>query len=158
MLFNTFFSYMAIGLFTMASADVQLISPASGSSVAGGAVTLQWQDSGANPALVAIAAADIILCTGTDLAPVTLLTLAGSVPLGKTTSLAVTIPVTIGATGQYFIKFVETTGGGSVVTTYSDRFTLTGMTGTAMANVGLAAAGPLGTTPAAALLETAAAT
>lgn len=139
-------------------ADVELTSPASGASLAGGAVTLEWKDSGALPTLAAISVADIILCTGTDAAPQLLDTLAGSVPMGTTTSLAVTIPLTIGTNGQYFIKFVETTAAGSVVTTYSDRFTLTSMTGTTVANTGLAASGPAGTTPAAALLESAAAT
>lgn len=139
-------------------ADVQLVSPASGASIAGGAVTLKWQDSGAKPALVAIKAADIILCTGTNAAPQLLDTVAAAVPLGSTTSLAVTIPLTIGATGQYFFKFVSTTAGGQVVTTFSNRFTLTGMTGTVVANTGLAAVGPAGTTPPAALTETAAAT
>lgn len=149
---------LTLGILHSAKADVELTSPASGSSLAGGAVTLEWQDSGANPALVAIKAADIVLCTGTDAAVQTLYTLAGSVAMGTISSLSVTIPLTIGATGQYFLKFVETTAEGNVLTTYSDRFTLTGMTGTTVANTGLAAAGPAGTTPAAALLETAAAT
>lgn len=139
-------------------ADVELVTPASGATLAGGAMTLTWQDDGTLPALVAIAAADIVLCTGTNAAVQTLYTIAGGVPLGTETSLAVTIPITIGASGQYFIKFLSTTADGYVVTTYSDRFILTGMTGSVVANTGLAVTGPAGTTPAAALTETAAAT
>lgn len=139
-------------------ADVELTNPASGDSLSGGQVTLDWTDSGAYPALAAISVADIILCTGTNASPQLLYTLAGSVPMGTTKTLSVTIPVTIGSTGQYFLKFVETTALGVVVITFSDRFTLTSMTGTVVANTGLAASGPAGTTPAAALLETAAAT
>lgn len=159
MRFDTFSLTAWVSLFvTYTTADVQLVTPASGATLAGGAVTLQWKDSGLEPALVAIAAADIVLCTGTNAAPQQLTTLAGAVALGSLTSFAVTIPVTIGTSGQYFLKFVSTTGQGSVVITYSDRFTLTGMTGTVPANSGLAVTGPAGTTPAAALTETAVAT
>lgn len=73
------------------------------------------------------------------------------------TSQQVTIPATLGTNGQYFIKFVETTSTGQVVITYSARFTLTGMTGSLVANSGLSNDAPPGSTPAAAL-QTGAAT
>lgn len=47
-------------------ADVKLTSPAAGASVVAGTISLQWQDSGALPALSSIATADIVLCTGTN--------------------------------------------------------------------------------------------
>ena len=100
--------------------DVSVVSPAAGASIPGGAVTLTWTDSGANPLLAAIKVADIQLCTGTNAAIVSqsqseqrtsqkdltdcikqlLTTLAAAVPMGAETSLAMTIPVTIGANGQ----------------------------------------------------------
>ncbi|BFZ54523.1 Cell wall synthesis protein kre9 precursor [Savitreella phatthalungensis] len=131
-----------------AVADVLLTSPAAGSSLAGGSITLQWTDSGALPALSSLKNADIVLCTGTNTNIQTLLTVAGAVALNTRTSLTVTIPPTIGTTGQYFLKFISTTTSGLVVTTFSSRFTLTGMTGTLVANTGLSNGGPAGTTPA----------
>ena len=50
----------------LVSADVKLTFPAPGASVAAGTLSLQWQDSGALPRLSSIAAADIVLCTGSD--------------------------------------------------------------------------------------------
>ena len=154
MLFGTLFSLLLFSWLRTATADIQLTNPASAASIPGGAVILKWQDSGKLPALSSIKVADIILCTGSNGAPLTLYTLAGAVPISTITQLSVTIPLTLGTSGQYFIKFVSTTTNGIVVITYSNRFQLTGMTGTAAAGTSQPAVGPSGTTPAAVSITT----
>ncbi|KAK9244864.1 hypothetical protein V1506DRAFT_539906 [Lipomyces tetrasporus] len=115
-------------------ADVEFVIPQAGASYAAANVlTVTWQDNGDSPSMTDMSTATLKLCgntdatdfdcfftifpTGTPLSP-----LAGKYTWD--------IPVAQAANGQYFLQMtpILTTGGYMVI--YSDRFTLTGMTGT----------------------------
>jgi len=104
--------------------------PAAGASVPGGsAFTVTWKDSGDAPALADLSAYQLFLFTGSNTAPTQLISLSTGAFTANT--LTVTVPVgTAGSkTNAYFLGMISTATAGGTVTSYSSRFSLTGMTG-----------------------------
>ncbi|MCJ1319938.1 hypothetical protein MMC15_005274 [Xylographa vitiligo] len=118
-------------------ADVEFLTPAPGASEpAGSTITATWQDSKNAPALTSLAGYTILLMVGGDTdatsqqVPTVPAAIAGNHNLG--TSITFTVPVTGGPPDKnaYFLKITSapTSGGGTVVN-YSQRFSVSGMTG-----------------------------
>lgn len=116
----------------LAFADVKITSPAAGATIPGGtAVTITWADSGVAPAITDLAGYTILLYSGSNAAPVSLLALTSGTFAATPNSASVTIPVTIGGAtaNAYFLGVESTAKTGGTVVNYSSRFTLSGMTG-----------------------------
>ncbi|KAF2260706.1 hypothetical protein CC78DRAFT_472153 [Lojkania enalia] len=133
LLWHSFALVAALGL---VSADVQFTSPKAGAKITGGsAVVVEWKDSGDSPAISDLTTYQLFLCAGGDTEDTydTLYTMvtAGqfSITGNKATS---TIGLGLGddTTNAYFFKMISTAAKGGTVVNYSNRFTLTGMTGT----------------------------
>ncbi|TGO36380.1 hypothetical protein BHYA_0126g00060 [Botrytis hyacinthi] len=95
--------------------------------------TVTWADNGDAPAIADITTYQLDLCagssTGADLAVIYPVT--ASAALGSTVSTSVTVPAARGSsvTNAYFMRMIATTASGTV-TVYSNRFSISGMTGT----------------------------
>jgi len=131
----------------LALADVEFTVPAAGASVAGGTTfTVTWKDSGTAPSISDLSAYQLFLYTGSNDSPQQL---ASLVPGSAFTSDSTTVTVAVGIGGStanaYFLGMISTATAGGTVTNYSDRFTLTGMTGVFSAAVQTALAGVSGT-------------
>jgi len=113
-------------------ADVKFTIPAAGQTYpAATALTVTWADSGTAPAIADLSTYTLFLCTGSNASPTQLMALgvAGTVSAG---TIAVTIPTTAGAVtpkNAYFLKMISAGTAGGTVINYSNRFSLTGMTG-----------------------------
>jgi len=118
-------------------ADVEFLTPAPGATeTAGSTVTVSWQDSSNAPLLTSLAGYTIFLMVGgdTDATSQQVLTvpaaIAGNHNLG--TSITFSVPVTAGPPDKnaYFLKITSAplSGTGTVVN-YSQRFSVSGMTG-----------------------------
>ncbi|KAG0647489.1 Cell wall synthesis KRE9 [Hyphodiscus hymeniophilus] len=133
--------------------------PAPGATVPGGtAFTVTWKDSGDAPALADLSAYQLLLYTGSNTAPQQLYSVdTGSFTSGNT--LTVTVPVGTGGSTKnaYFLGIISTATAGGTVTSYSGRFTLTGMTGVFSAAVTTALTTVVGNTGPAAVNNVAAA-
>ncbi|RDW65350.1 hypothetical protein BP5796_10042 [Coleophoma crateriformis] len=120
-------------LWSLVSADVEFASPAAGASVAGGTPFLvSWRDSGIAPSLIDLTSYELSLYSGSNDNPQQLYSISTntfSATSGNTVS--VTIPQDIGGDGinAYFFGMISTLVAGGTVVNYSDRFTITGMTG-----------------------------
>ncbi|KAI9049941.1 hypothetical protein LZ554_006088 [Drepanopeziza brunnea f. sp. 'monogermtubi'] len=119
------------------AADVKFTVPAAGASIPGGtAFTVTWADSGNAPALADLTSYTLFLFSGSNAVPAQLLNLkAATFAAGNT--ISVIVPVGTGATGTnvYFLGMLSVATAGGTVWNYSNRFTLTGMTGTFSATV-----------------------
>ncbi|TVY71307.1 Cell wall synthesis protein KRE9 [Lachnellula suecica] len=114
-----------------ASAVPIISSPAAGASLPGGAaIKVTWADDGVAPAISALTTYQIFLYSGANASPAQLwASPAASFTAGN--SASITIPLGTGGstTNAYFLGLQSTATAGGTVTTYSSRFTLTGMTG-----------------------------
>lgn len=114
-------------------ADVKFTAPAAGASVPGGtAFTVTWADTGDAPALADLSSYTLFLFSGSNAAPAQLYQLSASTFAAAGKSVSVTVPVATGGLGTnaYFLGMLSVATAGGTVWNYSDRFTLTGMTGT----------------------------
>ncbi|MCJ1286981.1 hypothetical protein MMC26_006328 [Xylographa opegraphella] len=117
-------------------ADVEFVAPAPGASEqAGSTITATWQDSKHAPALTSLAGYTILLMVGgdTDATSVGFQTLDNlAARLTKMFPVATSPDITAGPPDKnaYFLKITSapTSGGGTVVN-YSQRFSVSGMTG-----------------------------
>ncbi|MCJ1277317.1 hypothetical protein MMC21_005129 [Puttea exsequens] len=126
----------AVAPYTLA--DIQFTSPSAGSTVTGGqTLKVSWKDSGDKPPMSDLSSYQLFLCAGGNdadsfiqLAPVQS---KGTFPSTSTTG---TISVNLGGSAKnaYFLKMISAAPGGTV-TNYSNRFSLSGMTGTFPPNV-----------------------
>ncbi|KAK9449853.1 uncharacterized protein V1518DRAFT_414852 [Limtongia smithiae] len=118
-------------------ADVEFLTPVSGESYsADDTFQITWQESGDVPALSTVTTTSIILCTGSNDDIVQLSTLVDGESLSSLDGgLNVTLNAAVAADGTYFIKMQSIISTGYVIN-YSDRFTLTGMTGSQEASDG----------------------
>ncbi|KAK9320755.1 hypothetical protein V1517DRAFT_328395 [Lipomyces orientalis] len=114
-------------------ADLEFVTPSAGESYsAANVLTITWQDDGQSPSLADMSTTTLMLCGNTDLTTFDcfyhILPIGTPLPPGNT--YAWDIPAAQAADGQYFLQMTPalTTGGYMVI--YSNRFTLTGMTGT----------------------------
>ncbi|KAL9101003.1 MAG: hypothetical protein Q9163_003688 [Psora crenata] len=114
-------------------ADIRFTSPAAGATIAGGrTLTIEWEDSGEDPPLSELTTYELFLCAGGN-DPDSFQPLAPIVPQGRFStgnSATGTTQVNLGGSDKnaYFLKMMSAAPGGTVIN-YSDRFTLTGMTG-----------------------------
>ncbi|KAI9756310.1 MAG: hypothetical protein M4579_003902 [Chaenotheca gracillima] len=133
-----------------ASADVQFTSPAAGASVAGGnTVTVQWKDSGDTPKLAQLQSYQLFLMSGSNDEPYQLASITDQGQFSKGNKASGTIQIGVGAStpkNAYFLKMISVATQGGTVINYSDRFSLTGMTGTFPPDVVKSLKGVTGTT------------
>ncbi|KAI1006184.1 hypothetical protein K3495_g2038 [Podosphaera aphanis] len=115
----------------------KITTPTAGSSIPGGtAFTVTWVDSGDAPAIADLTTYQLFLYSGGNANPQQLYSIAnGAFSTGN--SILATVPLTIGGStpNAYFIGLVSTATAGGTVTSFSDRFTMIGMTGTFSAAV-----------------------
>ncbi|TGO29987.1 hypothetical protein BPAE_0009g00850 [Botrytis paeoniae] len=94
--------------------------------------TVTWADNGDAPAIADITTYQLHVCagssTGADLKVIYAVTTSAT--LGSTVSTSVTVPAVSGSsvTNAYFMRMIATTASGTV-TVYSNRFSISGMTG-----------------------------
>ncbi|KAI4230414.1 MAG: hypothetical protein L6R36_000043 [Xanthoria steineri] len=122
-------------LLPLALADVQFTSPAAGATLAAASpIAIKWKDSGDGTALTDLTTYTLFLCAGGNdaasfiqLAPITE---KGLFSTGNAASG--TVAATVGGPDKnaYFLKMQSVGAKGAQVINYSDRFTLSGMTGT----------------------------
>ncbi|TVY43680.1 Cell wall synthesis protein [Lachnellula subtilissima] len=125
----------------LASAVPVFSSPAAAASVPGGtSLTVEWKDDGTAPAIADLASYQLFLYSGSGTDPTQLYAAASNGVYTTGNSAVVTIPVA-------FFGLMSTATAGGTITTYSSRFTLTGMTGTFAAAVITANAAVTDTSP-----------
>lgn len=126
----------AVLLFLLATcpitlADVTFTAPAAGSIFEGNAaIDVSWVDSGDAPSIADLKDYNIYLYSGSNADPKKITPLLdGSFSNGN--AVKVTVPVDVGGStaNAYFLGIISTATTGETVTAYSDRFTLSGMTG-----------------------------
>ncbi|KAL8925213.1 MAG: hypothetical protein Q9172_002318 [Xanthocarpia lactea] len=116
-------------------ADIQFTNPAAGTTLAAGKpITARWKDSGDGTALTDLKTYTLFLCAGgndadsfIELAPINA---NGQFSTGNEASA--TVAATLGGSDKnaYFLKIQSVGAEGAQVINYSDRFTISGMTGT----------------------------
>ncbi|TVY92983.1 Cell wall synthesis protein [Lachnellula willkommii] len=134
----------------LASAVPVFSSPAAAASVPGGtSFTVEWKDDGSAPALADLSTYQLFLYSGSGTSPTQLYAAASNGVYTTGNSVAVTVPVGVGGstTNAYFFGLMSTATAGGTITTYSSRFTLTGMSGTFPAAVITANAAVTDTSP-----------
>ncbi|KAK4693390.1 hypothetical protein P7C71_g4002, partial [Lecanoromycetidae sp. Uapishka_2] len=147
MLIRLFVLLAAVAPYTFA--DVEFTSPSAGATEAGGQVLkVEWKESGTSPPISDLQTYQLFLCAGGNDATsfIQLAPIAANGQFSTGNAASGTVSVSIGGPDKnaYFLKMISAAAGGTV-TNYSDRFTLTGMTGTFPANVEAGIAGITGT-------------
>ncbi|KAF7865838.1 hypothetical protein EAF04_006003 [Stromatinia cepivora] len=109
-------------------------APAVGAlETAGTAFTVTWADNGDAPSIADISTYSLAVCagssSGTDIRVIT--TVSATVSMGSTLTTTVTVPAASGesVTNAYFMRMIATAKAGGTVTVYSNRFSISGMTG-----------------------------
>ncbi|GAQ47225.1 beta-1,6-glucan boisynthesis protein [Aspergillus niger] len=147
--------YFALSFLPTAFADIEFIEPTAGAVIrAGDVVTAHWRDSGALPRLASLVQYDLYLCAGGDTAGSNVRALSMFSPLVRTlliprssiqedvallvkdalftrgNSVSFNIDPEVGGNdaNAYFLR-IAASGPETSVVNYSDRFTLTNMTG-----------------------------
>ncbi|KAH8805608.1 Ser-Thr-rich glycosyl-phosphatidyl-inositol-anchored membrane family-domain-containing protein [Xylogone sp. PMI_703] len=126
------FSLLGLAGLPLVIADVSITAPAAGASVPGGTTfTITWTDSNSAPSISDLTSYQIFLYSGSNAAPAQLYSL-GQGTFANGNSFTATVPVGVGGTGTnaYFIGIMSTATAGGTITNFSNRFTMTGMTGT----------------------------
>ncbi|KAI5781170.1 hypothetical protein EDC01DRAFT_666508 [Geopyxis carbonaria] len=111
-------------------ADLEFKSPTSSTKWTGGnTVTIEWDESG-SPGIDDFTTFNLFLCCGSNATPLCLQAL-GPNPQKMASSAKVQIPSAAADDGTdvFFVKLEATAATGGAFTVYSDRFSLTGMTG-----------------------------
>ncbi|CCH46933.1 Cell wall synthesis protein [Wickerhamomyces ciferrii] len=120
-------------------ADVSISSPSAGKSyaVSGSTVSVEveWTESNAEPTLDDIESMSFVICTGpnSDINGLQTIKKATSDELSDK-KITLSIPADVGASGSYYIQIYSTTKDDGYTINYSQRFKLTGMTGTEKAS------------------------
>ncbi|KAI1609331.1 hypothetical protein EDD37DRAFT_612858 [Exophiala viscosa] len=127
------FLFLAACLLSFVLADVEVTGPEAGDTITGLKLSITWKDSGTSPALSDLASYQLFLCAGgnKDSNYIQLATLVADGDYTTGDSVDVTLTAGWGADVEnaYFLKFISAATGGTVIN-FSDRFTLSGMTGT----------------------------
>ncbi|KAK9470693.1 Ser-Thr-rich glycosyl-phosphatidyl-inositol-anchored membrane family-domain-containing protein [Dipodascopsis tothii] len=133
-------AFVAAGLLlaTHVYADIEFLTPkASKAYDAADALAITWQDSGDAPSMDDLTTTTIILCTGSNDDITALQTLVNGVTLSTLEDVYdATIDTTVATDGEFFLQMTSIISTGGYVINYSDRFNLTGMTGTTEAEDG----------------------
>ncbi|PSK33946.1 putative cell wall synthesis protein KRE9 [Elsinoe australis] len=133
-------SLIFASLLSFISAEVTFTTPAAGGSVpGGGSISVQWTYAG-TPAISTFTTYQLFLMAGgndgASMQQVAVLVPNGVVAQSFSSAQAVVQPGVGGTQANaYFLKMMLTSSSGGQLINYSDRFTLTGMTGTFPANV-----------------------
>lgn len=131
-----FISLVALAaLAPLASAGISFTEPAAGAKLtAGTALTVKWKEGGEGPSISDLQSYQLFLMAGgneaTEQIQLAVITTMGSFATGNTASGLVQASVG-GKTDKpaYFLKMVAVAKTGGQLTTYSDRFSYSGMTG-----------------------------
>ncbi|KAI9849732.1 MAG: hypothetical protein M1838_000093 [Thelocarpon superellum] len=144
-----------LGLFApLALADVEFTSPSAGDKVTGGsAIDAKWKDSGSAPSISDLKSYQLFLCAGSNSnqvradpgrhmsQPLMMSARAKNPPcmslkdqgtFDGTNGASATVPVGFGAStpdNAYYLKMLSTATAGGTVINFSNRFSLSGMTG-----------------------------
>ncbi|OBT68340.1 hypothetical protein VE03_02305 [Pseudogymnoascus sp. 23342-1-I1] len=125
--------FFVFALVPIAYADVRFDVPGPGGIVPGGTdFKVSWSNSDTAPSINDLVEYSIALYSGSNEAPIPLLTLVPSGTFAETpNSASINIPVTAGEpiTNAYFLGIQSTTKSGEFITNYSSRFTVDSMTG-----------------------------
>ncbi|KFY63025.1 hypothetical protein V496_04297 [Pseudogymnoascus sp. VKM F-4515 (FW-2607)] len=125
--------FLAFALLPLAYADVRFDVPGPGGVVpAGTDFKVSWSDSDTAPSIDDLVDYSIALYSGSNEAPIPLLTLVPSGTFAENpNSASINIPITAGEpiTNAYFLGIQSTTKSGEFITNYSSRFTVDSMTG-----------------------------
>ncbi|KAF9693943.1 hypothetical protein EKO04_007763 [Ascochyta lentis] len=121
----------------LVSAGIKFTSPAAGAKLtAGTAIEIEWEEGGSGPSISDLTTYQVILVGGGQKPEqqqvVKVLTTAGNFALGgnKASAMVETgLPGASTPANAYFIKMVAVAKTGGELTTYSDRFSYSGMTG-----------------------------
>ncbi|KAF5099777.1 hypothetical protein D0Z00_001518 [Geotrichum galactomycetum] len=121
-------------------ADYTFTSPAAGQTFAASSpITIKFEDDGGIPAMTEITSTQVLLCTGSNSAISCFSdNLVGTfTPSESKTSYEANLAslTSLGSNGRYFFQFYSVGSGGTTIH-YTERFTLTGMTGTTKATDG----------------------
>ena len=114
-------------------ADVQITSPAAGESIPAGSVTVKWEDTGEAPTLAQLGSYTLSLVVGGDdeSDALQLATLgAGSFTTENSATGTIDPSLASSLKNGFYLKMMSTAKDGGTVTNYSNRFTITGLTGT----------------------------
>ncbi|CAK44833.1 hypothetical protein AnigIFM63309_002309 [Aspergillus niger] len=125
--------YLVLSLLSAALADIEFIDPAAGTVIrAGDEFTAHWRDSGTLPRLASLVQYDLYLCAGGDTvgSHEDIALLAKNALFAKGNSVTFKIDSEVGGNdaNAYFLR-IAASGPDASVVNYSDRFTLTNMTG-----------------------------
>ncbi|KAM3082026.1 Cell wall synthesis protein kre9 precursor [Clarireedia jacksonii] len=118
----------------LAFAYPEFTVPAAGASVAADtAFTITWKDNGNSPSISDLASYQLWLYAGTNASPQPIYEIASAGTFSSSTpeSTSATIPASKGGelTNAYFLCIIATATAGGTVTSYSNRFSISGMTG-----------------------------
>jgi hypothetical protein len=130
----------ALTLFTLVHADVEFITPKPGATLkGGGAIEIEWKDSGEAPSVSDLQTYELFLCAGgndaASMIQLTAITTAGQFAVGNKALGTVGIGIGADTKNAYFLKMISVAAAGGTVINYSPRFSLSGMTGSFPANV-----------------------
>ncbi|KAF2125109.1 beta-1,6-glucan boisynthesis protein-like protein [Dothidotthia symphoricarpi CBS 119687] len=122
-------------LLPLVSAGIKFKTPAASAKLtAGTSISVEWEEGGTGPTIANLLTYQLFLCAGGDTADVQVtypITTAGNFAVGGNKA-SVLIPKTVGedTDNAYFVKMIAVGKLGGELTTYSDRFSYSGMTGT----------------------------
>lgn len=135
---------------TAVHADYDITAPvANAALVASTPITVQFTDNGNVPTFAEMALTRVLLCTGPNSAIHCFDTAVGTfTPSASLTSYSANLAplAAMGSNGPYYFQFYSTTSGSGYSIEYSQRFTLTGMTGSYRASSGGDTDPPTGST------------
>lgn len=127
--------YSLFAFITLASADVAIMRPSKDSNfiVSGSSVTVEvvWIESSSDPMLSDIESYKFKICTGPN-SNINGIKILADVKASDITDYTydVVIPSSLGADGSYYIQISAATSNGGYSIHYTNRFTLSGMSGT----------------------------
>ncbi|GIZ43267.1 hypothetical protein CKM354_000649900 [Cercospora kikuchii] len=134
---------------TTALADVKFSKPAAGATLSAGTISIEWDDSGDTPKLSDLTSYQIQLMQGgnDDSSSVALAVLSakGAHSAGMAAQGTVDPAVSGNVKNSFYLKMTSVAKEGGQVINFSDRFSITGLTGTAPASVATAMKSVTGT-------------
>ncbi|VVT55016.1 uncharacterized protein SAPINGB_P004377 [Magnusiomyces paraingens] len=141
MIFNSVVLALFIWALGLVQADVSVLKPTSGSTyTATGTMAISWEDDGNAPLLDSdISTLSILLCTGPNSNINCFYTIVNAVApstLGTSYSFSISSAQTLAASGSFYLQFYARASNGGYTIHYSNRFTISGMTGSLTATAG----------------------
>ncbi|KAL8806750.1 MAG: hypothetical protein Q9182_001148 [Xanthomendoza sp. 2 TL-2023] len=133
-------SLLVLTILQLTVANVQFTSPAAGTTLtAGKPITAKWKDSGDGTALTDLTTYTLFLCAGgnDDASFINLAPINANGQFSTGNEASATVAATLGGNDKnaYFLKMQSVGPKGTQLINYSDRFSISGMTGTFPPNV-----------------------